>query len=558
MSSETKIPTERTVVDFPGTEIASEGEDRRVMTEATRLANLAPGEWRLWIDRSAERLSVPRTTLQEIVEAIIKDKEKKVREAQAEVRRQDARVEKQRNAARREEERRREREQRRIKKDTERKSKEKNRAFLSLIELPSGQHEAKLAGLAKRVGEELSALRDEFSEFVAESTVTSTVTEWRVDPWPKPVATTALLQELVNKIRKHIVAQPHEVLAIALWVLMAWIHEVAASHSPYLLATSAEPDSGKTTLLSVLGFLVPKPATGAELTGASVYRFVDRAKPTLLVDDADDLFHRKSDLTHIFNAAWIRGTKIPRQVQVLGASRTVWFDPFCPKIIGLVGMNVPHALVSRGIIIKLWPKKADEKIADFAYCDDEEFINLRRKLARWSADNATAIKELKPLLPANFRNRRAANWRLLLAIAERAGGAWPQQACEAAERLSRTTRKPSWGVQLLHAFAAICATGRREITSEEVVSELTADPTSEWVEYKRGGPITQRQIAHLLQQYDITPVAIHPTKSSTVTRRGYKFLQFEDAFARYLPRHPHIRTRSGGRRSVTGCADISF
>jgi len=47
LMSETKITPERTVVDFPTAEIASEEKDRRVMTEATRLANLAPGEWRL-------------------------------------------------------------------------------------------------------------------------------------------------------------------------------------------------------------------------------------------------------------------------------------------------------------------------------------------------------------------------------------------------------------------------------------------------------------------------------------------------------------------------------
>ncbi|MGO9681605.1 MAG: hypothetical protein ACLPTZ_03160, partial [Beijerinckiaceae bacterium] len=115
MSSETK-PPERIVVDFPKTELAPEEQTRPVMTEATRLANLAPGEWRLWIDRCAERLSVPRATLQEIVEALVKDKEKKAREAQAEVRRQDARN----RVLRRQEELKREREQRRIEKDAER------------------------------------------------------------------------------------------------------------------------------------------------------------------------------------------------------------------------------------------------------------------------------------------------------------------------------------------------------------------------------------------------------------------------------------------------------
>ena len=530
MSSERKIAPDRTVVDFTNTEIASEEKDRRVMTEAKRLAGLAPGEWRLWIGRSAERLGVSRATLQEIVEAVIKDKEQKTRAAQADERRQEACVEKQR----REEQHKREREQRRLEKDAERKRKEKNNAFATLIKLPSNQHEAKLAALATQLGEDLPALRDEFSEFVAESIVTPPVTDWHVEPWPQPVATAALLQELIIKIRKHIVARPHEVLAIALWVTLAWVHEVTATHSPYLVATSAEPDSGKTTTLGVLGFVVPKPFTAAEPTGPAIYRFVDREKPTLLVDEADDLFQRKSDVKHIFNVAWTRGTKIPRQVQVQGVSMTVWFDPFCPKVVGLLGMKLPRTLVGRSIVIKLLPKKADEKVEDFSHVDDEEFANLRRKLARWSADNVAAIKELKPLLPANFNNRLAANWRLLLVIAELAGGTWPRQAREAAVRLSRTARKPSWGVQLLQSFRAMFANAQREITSQQVVAELNADPTGPWVEYNRGGPITQRQVADLLEQYDIRPVHFHPTKRSTLTRRGYKSVQFADAFARYL------------------------
>jgi hypothetical protein len=42
------------------------------MVEATRLASLAPGEWRLWIDRSAERLGILRATLEDLIAAIIK------------------------------------------------------------------------------------------------------------------------------------------------------------------------------------------------------------------------------------------------------------------------------------------------------------------------------------------------------------------------------------------------------------------------------------------------------------------------------------------------------
>ena len=70
-------------------------------------------------------------------------------------------------------------------------------------------------------------------------------------------------------------------------------------------------------------------------------------------------------------------------------------------------------------------------------------------------------------------------------------------------------------MQLLQAFAAIFATGRREITSQEVVDAITADPTSRWVDYNRGGPIAQRKVAHLLERYDISRFRSTPQSART-------------------------------------------
>ena len=44
---------------------------------------------------------------------------------------------------------------------------------------------------------------------------------------------------------------------------------------------------------------MPKPFVSVEPTGPSVYRTVDREHPTLIIDEADDLFYRKSDLRAI-------------------------------------------------------------------------------------------------------------------------------------------------------------------------------------------------------------------------------------------------------------------
>ena len=74
--------------------------------------------------------------------------------------------------------------------------------------------------------------------------------------------------------------RPEAVTATVLWTTMAWAQE-GATHSPILAAISVEPDSGKSTLLGVLRFLVPKPFVSVEPTGPSVYtvRLIANTRP---------------------------------------------------------------------------------------------------------------------------------------------------------------------------------------------------------------------------------------------------------------------------------------
>ncbi len=532
------MSSDEKVLDFPKAEITSEEKARRAMAEAKRLASLTPGEWRLWIDRTAERLGVPRATLEGLISAIIKDSERRAREDKAEARRQEERVRREQEREQREQRR----EQERVDREAEHKRKEKEKAFGSLINLPSEQHEARLADLARRLDEDLAAIRDDFTAFVGMETRATSTDTWNVEPWPEPVETAALLQEIIAKIRKYIVLRPEAVTATALWTMTAWAHE-GATHSPILAAISVEPDSGKSTLLGVLRFLVPKPFVSVEPTGPSVYRTVDRERPTLIIDEADDLFYRKSDLRAIVNAGWSRGTRISRQGR--------WYDPFCPKILGILGKTkLPRTIASRSIILRMWPKKPEEKAEDFAYADDPEFSTIRRKLARWAADNLSIIKDLKPPQPPGFNNRLSANWKLLLQIAQHAGGGWPEQARRSAIHLSRTPYEPSIGVQLLAALRAMFAKNRTQITSEQAVRELLADPDSPWHEYRGRGPITKNQVAALLRDYDIRPVVVHPTKRADFSRHGYRAAHFDDAFARFLPHEPNIRTLKRGREGM--------
>ena len=532
---------------------SSEAEHaRRVMTEAARLANLAPSEWRLWIDKSAARLGVARADLERMVKDELARNEKRQREAKTEERRIEQRAAKQTNTAEREQKREQEREQKRLakeaeqerrqaEKEAEKKHKDKQQAFATLSRLPAAQHQAGLQKLAERLGEDAAALCAEFDDFLGVE-LGGTPAE-KTEPWPEPVDLAAVLNELGAKIRRHVVVQPHQLTAATLWVAHTWLYDSGVpTHSPILAATSAEPDSGKTTLVTVVGRATPRFSLNIETSGPSLYRYVDAVKPTLALDECDDLFRRKSDLRHIVNAGWTRGATIPRQAKVGDAWVTVHFDPFTPKLIAMLGRNLPATIRTRCLELRMLPKRADEAAEGFNQLDDAEFAILRQKLARFATDSAAALKDTTPTMPQGMNNRAAANWKLLMAIADLAGGSWPEHAREAAERLAYGSRRPSDGVRLLAAFRAAFADSGDAITSEDMVGRLRQDPTSVWVAYSHGSPITQRQVAHLLDSHDIHPVALHPTKRSDFARQGYRLAQFTDAFARYLSHDPIIQS----------------
>jgi putative DNA primase/helicase len=156
------------------------------------------------------------------------------------------------------------------------------------------------------------------------------------------------------------------------------------------------------------------------------------------------------------------------------------------------------------------------------------FYTLRRKLARWAADNKKALKSARPIPPVGFDNRLAANWRILFAIADMAGGTYPKVARAAAIKLSAQSELEE-SVRVLSALREIF-TVHAEMPSKEIVQRLNADPTGEWCEFRGRGPITQRQLAVLLRDFDIHPVLLGRARVS-----GYKCEQFADAFTRYLP-----------------------
>jgi Protein of unknown function (DUF3631) len=518
------------VVPFPDPE---EEKNRRILAAAKQLAAKTPGEWKLWYKRRAGEPEL----LAELVEAQLEANEQKKSKELAE-----ARLGEQRAHRLRQVERDRQREQQRLEEAAEKKAKEKAKAFADIVKLPSAQQEGKLTELAKKLDEDSASLSAEFDEY-ATSSSTASESEWDVEPWPEPVATVVVLEELIACIEKHIKAKPHEVLCVALWVMMSWVHEEAAHYSVYLVATSPKDDCGKTTLIvEVVGRLVPKPhVSGSDPTAASIFRTADHDKPTMLFDNVDTLFQRKPEVAELFLIGWTRGIKIPRVERIAGNWQTVWYDPFCAKACSLIGTNLPPPLLGRCLLIELWPLKSGEEVAEVNPFDQElidAFKTFRRKLLRWSNDNASPLKNAEPLFPGGFTARPRSNAKLLLAIAELAGDACAEKARAAIDKLLREKREPSWLELLLREMWGIFIEGKRkDITSSQLVTRLTADPTSVWCEYGRGHNVTQREVAALLRKVHIRPRLVGKNRVGGYHRADFLEKQI---FQHFLRRDPLI------------------
>lgn len=360
---------------------------------------------------------------------------------------------------------------------------------------------------------------------------------WAVEPWDQPVDTGALLNAIKAKTTRYVATLGQRAIVPALWTMFTWVHESVATHSPILDITSAEANSGKSTLLGVINFLAWRTILSVDITGPALFRSIAKWQPTFLVDEADKAFGKNDDLRQVVNSGWTRGQGVIRCHPE--THEPFVFSTFAPKALSMKGKNLPDTTLSRCIFIELKRKQTDEKVADFRHVDDAEFAELRRKLARWAADNAETLRAALPETPPGFDNRRRMNWYLLFAIAELAGK--KDAAWNAANKIERSGSRDdaSIGTRLLADIreifdAASDAEQRTGILSRVLVARLTQEPEKPWAEYRRDKPLTQRQLADLLSLFGIRSEEVHPDDDDH--GKGYKRVRFEEAWERYLPR----------------------
>ena len=382
-----------------------------------------------------------------------------------------------------------------------------------------------------------------------------------VEPWPEPVDGAGLLEELRQILRRYVVLPPTAPETLALWVVHTYAFELR-NVSTYIGLGSPQKRCGKTTLLSVLSELVSRPVVASNISPPALFRAIEEARPTLLIDEADTFLQANDEMRGILNSGYTRKTayvvrvanetrpavldhKAERGVRNKEGpcgtpsegtnghgrdSRLARFSCWCPKVIAAIG-RLPETLLDRCIPITMQRKMADEACQRLRNLDGHP---LRRRCARFVADHAEAIATARPEIPAQLNDRAGDIWEPLLALADLAGGEWPKLARDAALQMSAGLPDSTIiGSLLLDILVEFVERNVERIFSRDMMESLNRLRERPWAELRKGKETDGLWLAQQLRPYGVRPKTMWIGETAA---KGYEKSDFEEVWHRYVSR----------------------
>jgi hypothetical protein len=342
-------------------------------------------------------------------------------------------------------------------------------------------------------------------------------------------------------------------VAVALWDAHAHLID-ALDGTARLAFLSPEPGSGKSRALEIVETLTPRAATTVNASANALFRLVeaDEGTPTLLFDEIDTVFGPKAggneDVRGFLNSGYRRGAKSLRCVGDGSSQNAEWFSSFCAVAMAGLG-SLPDTILTRSIIIRMRKKAPNEKAEPYRRrVHEKQGHVLRDRLAEWTATIQDQIAEAWPEMPEGVTDRPADVWEPLLAVADAAGGHWPERARAACVGLIKAAQEgdeASLGVRLLTDLRDKVFGGADRMPTAAILEVLLGLDDAPWADLSDDGqnskPLTARGLSKLLGQYvrpNNSPIRPRGVRVGSGTPKGYYAEDLTDAWARYCPPHP--------------------
>jgi len=352
-----------------------------------------------------------------------------------------------------------------------------------------------------------------------------------------------LLDNLVLLAKRFVVLPKWAAEALALFTLHTYAFKLR-DVSTYIGIESPEKQCGKTTLLTVLYELANRSVAAANISPPAFFRVIEDLSPTLLIDEGDTFLNGNDQLRGILNSGYTRKTAFVLRATASGPASNgekesenaiakggvTRFSCWCPKVIATIG-RLPDTLADRCILIRIQRKTASEECERLR---DVGAATLKRQCARFVLDNSQAIAAATPHLPTALSDRAADIWEPLLALADLAGGHWPETARQAAVGLSVSAQQSNpIGSLLLDIFLVFSAGKVERMLTRDLIESLNLFGDRPWLEITNGKGITDRELSQQLRPYGIKPKNL---RTGETVAKGYILADCADVFRRYIPK----------------------
>lgn len=335
-----------------------------------------------------------------------------------------------------------------------------------------------------------------------------------------------ILDDIHGYITRYVAfSEPAQAHVLSLFVLHTHAFQYART-TPYLYVTSAEKQSGKTRTLEVLQTICHNAERADNLTASAMLRLISHASPTLLIDEVDTIWSgpKNEEMRGVINSGYKTGGFIYRAQGNPNDDDggLVKYGTFSPKILaGIDNGQVPDTVLDRSIRITLRRKAPGQTVQEF-YAEDieAETEELITRVSDWVAANSdTLANGERPARMEGIADRSNEIARPLLAIANLV---------------------PEWAPIARNAIKGLLGDNELKLSPQGRALLIIRDwfdthPDEKWIPSRDAMTITEqngKRLGTLLRAYGVQVAGF--TKNGH-RGKGYRRVDMEDAFMRYLP-----------------------
>lgn len=359
--------------------------------------------------------------------------------------------------------------------------------------------------------------------------------------------TTNLVKRIETYIQDYVtLADQHYSLPIALWIIGTYCFTEFDAY-PYVVITAPTKRSGKTRLSEMIGNCASNPRNFAAMTPATVFQCIETEKPTLIVDEAEELSSEAAGtMRAVLNVGYRRGQTVPRAVRGGGIKE---YPTYCPKVFVLIG-DVYATLRDRSIVITM--RRADTRRRFMFDVAREEGKELRELISAAVTDKTGAIQhafQKHTGLPF-LQDRDEEIWTALFCLAEvfckdRLAELQTAAVDIATEKTAESRRyvdlkeaetaamEDEYAKRLITDLYGLFVTGGKVLSTEDTLAALKAIPTAPWRKF-RGDGLSAHDLANMLSRFGVRPVriALGSGRNNRQFKRGYKRTDVERAMGK--------------------------